>query len=71
MSQPLTMFIACHRPCPVPAEPCYLPLEVGAALHPAPIPGFTPDNTGDNIKVYPLSRTQWVFQIRARQRLNA
>ena len=49
MSQPLTMFIACHRPCPVPAEPCYLPVEVGAALHPAPIPGFTPDNTGDNI----------------------
>lgn len=49
MSQRLTMLIACHRPCPVPEDRCYLPVEAGAALHRAPIPGFTPDDTGDNI----------------------
>ena len=49
MPQPITILIACHRPYPVPAEPCYLPVEVGAALHDAPIPGCTGDDTGDNI----------------------
>ena len=49
MPQRIKILIACHRPCPVPDEPCYLPVEVGAALHAQPIPGFTPDNTGDNI----------------------
>ncbi len=49
MPQRIKILIACHRQYPVPGEPCYLPVEVGAALHPQPIPGFTPDNTGDNI----------------------
>ena len=49
MQQKIKILIACHRQYPVPAEPCYLPVEVGAALHPQPIPGFTPDNTGENI----------------------
>ena len=49
MPQRIKILIACHRPYPVPDEPCYLPVEVGAALHPQPIPGFTPDNTGGNI----------------------
>ena len=49
MPKRIKILIACHRPCPVPDEPCYLPVEVGAALHTQPIPGFTPDNTGDNI----------------------
>lgn len=49
MPQRIKILIACHRPYPVPDEPCYLPVEVGAALHMQPIPGFTPDNTGDNI----------------------
>ena len=49
MSQRIKILIACHRPYPVPKEPCYLPMEVGAALHAEPIAGFTPDNTGDNI----------------------
>ena len=49
MPQRIKILIACHRPYPVPDEPCYLPVEVGAALHTQPIPGFTPDNTGDNI----------------------
>lgn len=49
MPQQIKILIACHRPYPVPGEACYLPTEVGAALHVEPIPGFTPDNTGDNI----------------------
>lgn len=49
MPQRIKIVIAGHRQCPVPDEPCYLPVEVGAALHRQPIPGFTPDNTGDNI----------------------
>ena len=49
MPQQIKILIACHRPYPVPGEACYLPTEVGAALHEEPIPGFTPDNTGDNI----------------------
>lgn len=49
MPQRIKILIACHRPCPVPDGSCYLPIEVGAALHLQPIPCFTPDNTGDNI----------------------
>ena len=49
MPQKIKILIACHRPCSVPDGACYLPVEVGAALHTEPIPGFTPDNTGDNI----------------------
>ena len=49
MPQRIKILIACHRQYPVPDGPCYLPVEVGAALHTQPIPGFTPDNTGDNI----------------------
>ena len=43
------ILIACHRPYPVPQNSCYLPVEVGAALHMEMIPGAVPDNTGDNI----------------------
>ena len=45
----IKIIIACHRECPVPDAPCYLPVEAGAALHAKAIPGFTPDDTGDNI----------------------
>lgn len=49
MTQMIKILIACHRPYPVPKDPCYLPVEVGAALHTQSIPGFVPDNTGDHI----------------------
>ena len=49
MAQRIKILIACHRQYPVPDGPCYLPVEVGAALHTEPIPSFTPDNTGENI----------------------
>ncbi len=47
--QQMKILIACHRRYPVPDSSCYLPVEVGAALHAEPIPGFTSDGTGDNI----------------------
>ena len=49
MTQLTRILIACHRPYPVPQNSCYLPVEVGAALHGKAIPGFTADDTGDNI----------------------
>ena len=49
MPQQIKIIIACHRECPVPDAPCYLPVEVGAALRAEPIPGFTPDDKGNNI----------------------
>ena len=48
MPQRIKILIACHRPYPVPDEPCYLPVEVGAALHEQPIPGFTPERYFDS-----------------------
>lgn len=49
MPQQIKILIACHREYPVPNDPCYLPVETGAVLHTGAIPGFTPDDTGDNI----------------------
>ena len=49
MAQQIRILIACHKQYPVPDGACYLPVEVGAALHEKSIPGFTPDNSGDNI----------------------
>ena len=42
------IIVASHKDYPMPGDQSYLPLQVGAALHP-PIEGFTPDSTGDNI----------------------
>ena len=49
MPNQIKILVACHRQYPVPGEAFCLPVEVGAALHDAPIPCFTPDNTGENI----------------------
>ena len=40
--------VASHKDYPMPGDQSYLPLQVGAAIHP-PLKNFTPDNTGDNI----------------------
>lgn len=45
----IKILIACHREYPVPDDPCYLPITVGAALRAEAIPGFASDDTGDNI----------------------
>lgn len=43
----VTVIVAAHKPYAMPADPLYLPVQVGAEGK-API-GFTPDNTGDHI----------------------
>jgi hypothetical protein len=45
----VVVLIACHKRCFLPRETCFLPVEVGAALHERAIPGCIPDNGGDNI----------------------
>lgn len=42
-----TVVIAAHKPCRLPEDPLYLPVQAGAALH-EPF-GLTGDNTGDHI----------------------
>lgn len=41
--------VATHKPYRMPADSMYLPLHVGAALHPEVLPDMVGDNTGDNI----------------------
>lgn len=43
----IKILVAAHKKYWMSDDPVYLPLQVGAALHPDL--GYTPDNTGDNI----------------------
>ena len=45
----LTVLVACHKPYDTPEQPCYVPIQVGAALSEQAIDGMILDNTGDNI----------------------
>ena len=45
----ITIGIAMHKPYPVPQGGIYLPIHVGAALHPDVLPAVQSDDTGDNI----------------------
>ena len=47
MSMP-RIIVAAHKPYSMPADPVYLPLQVGASGH-EPISGFARDDEGDNI----------------------
>ena len=44
----IKIFICAHKEVPLPQHPYFLPVQAGAALHP-PIPGYQPDDEGDNI----------------------
>lgn len=44
----IKVIVASHKPYKMPADSCYLPVQVGAKDK-QKIDGFTPDNTGDNI----------------------
>ena len=41
--------VAMHKPYALPSDPMYLPIHVGAALHPDTLPEITQDDEGDNI----------------------
>ena len=43
----IKVIIAAHKQYLMPDKECYLPVQVGRALHPDV--GYIPDNTGDNI----------------------
>ena len=43
----IKILVAAHKPCFMPEDPAYLPVQAGAAIHPAL--GFTGDCTGENI----------------------
>lgn len=45
----ITVAVATHKPYRMPGDPMYLPLHVGAALHPDVCTDMTGDDTGDNI----------------------
>ena len=47
--QKLCVMITCHKPCRLPQDGCYQPVEVGAALHAEHVPGCIPDDSGENI----------------------
>ena len=44
----MKILVAAHKPCRLPADDCYLPVQAGAALHP-PLEGVQGDDTGENI----------------------
>lgn len=46
----IKIFICAHKEVPLPQHPYFLPIQAGAVLH-EPIPGFQPDNEGDNISI--------------------
>ncbi len=50
MSGPdIKIAVATHKPYRMPSDPVYLPIQVGAALHPDLDFGFQKDDEGDNI----------------------
>ena len=52
----IKLLIAAHKQYQIPEDSIYFPLHVGAEGK-ASIPGFTPDNTGDNISAKNPGRT--------------
>ena len=45
----ITVAVAAHKPYCMPNDKCYLPLHVGADLHPEVCLDMQQDNLGDNI----------------------
>lgn len=63
----IAVAVAAHRPYRMPADPAYVPVQVGAALHPGLDLGFQRDDEGDNIsRLNPwyseLTALYWVWR---------
>jgi hypothetical protein len=63
----LTVAVISHKPYRMPTDPMYMPLHVGAALHPDVLPDWVQDNTGDNIsaknnKYSELTGLYWLWK---------
>ncbi|MCI1217120.1 DUF4422 domain-containing protein [Bifidobacterium crudilactis] len=46
---PISVVVATHKPYRMPSDPMYVPIHVGAELHPDVLPEMLGDDTGDNI----------------------
>ena len=69
-SRDICIAVATHRPYRMPSDTMYLPLHVGAALHPEACPDMQGDDTGDNIsrlngKYSELTGLYWMWKNRA------
>jgi hypothetical protein len=67
MRRSVTVAVISHKPYRMPQDPMYLPLHVGAALHPDVLPDWVQDNTGDNIsgrnaKYSELTGLYWLWK---------
>lgn len=67
MGRPVTVAVISHKPYRMPQDPMYLPLHVGASLHPDVLPDWVQDNTGDNIsernaKYSELTGLYWLWK---------
>lgn len=60
MNKDICIAVATHKPYRMPADPMYLPLHVGKALHPDVDlgPSFATDDTGDNISDFNSSYSE-------------
>lgn len=54
----IVVAVATHKPYKMPDDPIYLPLHVGAELHPDVLPDMQGDNTGDNISALNASYSE-------------
>ncbi len=54
----IVVAVATHKPYRMPDDPIYLPLHVGAELHPDVLQDMQGDNTGDNISVLNASYSE-------------
>ena len=50
--------VATHKPYRMPSDPCYLPLHVGAELHPDNCMDMQQDNDGENISAFNASYSE-------------
>lgn len=63
----LTVAVISHKPYRMPTDPMYMPLHVGAAMHPDVLPDWAQDDTGDNIsarndKYSELTGLYWLWK---------
>lgn len=66
-SRPVTVAVVAHKPYRVPDDDIYIPLHVGAALHPDILTDWIGDDTGENIsesnpKYSELTGLYWLWK---------
>lgn len=67
VNQEIVVAVVSHKPYRMPADSVYMPLHVGAALHPDVLPDWVQDNEGENIsdrngKYSELTGLYWLWK---------